>query len=59
MFLLGRLEGFASVIKFSKFDFNIQWKVIIGNMDNDIDLVAPNTNVSATHMTEILSAVQP
>jgi hypothetical protein len=34
MFLIGRLEGYASVIKFSKSNFNIHWKVIIGNMKN-------------------------
>jgi hypothetical protein len=63
MFLIGRLEGFASVIKFTKSSFNIHWKVTIGNMDNDpTHFVYSNqtaSNISATHMTEILSVVQP
>ena len=60
MFLIGRLEGYASVVKFSKSNFNVQWKVLIGNMDvDDSKMHLASTNVSATHMTEILSAVQP
>jgi hypothetical protein len=60
MFLIGRLEGSASVIKFSKSNFNIQWKVLIGNMDvDDTTMKLATSNSSATHMTEIHSAVQP
>ena len=48
------------MIKFAKSNFNILWKVTIGNINNDGTLVkAGTTNTSATHMTEILSAVQP
>jgi hypothetical protein len=60
MFLIGRIEGFASVIKFSKSNFNIQWKVLVGNMKvDDTNMYLASTNASTTHMSEIVDAVQP
>jgi hypothetical protein len=64
MFMIGRLQGFASVIKFSKSNFNIQWKVNIKsegttgtNAPSVMALDATTKTGQETHMTEILSAV--
>jgi type IV secretory pathway TrbF-like protein len=51
MYLIGRLNGFASVIKFSKRNFNVDWKTEIQ------DKTATSTDDQDTKMSEILSVV--
>lgn len=59
MYMLGRMNGFASVLKFQKRNFQILWKVEIQDIGNTLYAGTTATNDSSTHMTEILSAIQP
>jgi hypothetical protein len=52
MYLIGRFYSYASVIKFSKNNFNMDWKTEVQDLTSGA--VAP-----ATKMSEILSVAQP
>ena len=53
MYLIGRFASFASVIKFSKNNFNMDWKTEVRDKTSTSDMIQD------TKMSEILSVVQP
>jgi len=55
MYLIGRFSSFASVIKFSKNNFNMDWKTLV----RDTTASGWEDIYDATAMSEILSVVQP
>jgi len=60
MYLIGRFASYASVIKFSKRSFNLDWKTEVrdytGADQTALDLALTNYD---TKMSEILTVVQP
>jgi len=53
MYLIGRFSSYASVIKFSKNNFNMDWKTEVQ------DKTSTATAATDTKMSEILSVAQP
>jgi hypothetical protein len=53
MYLIGRFYSYASVIKFSKNNFNMDWKTEVQ------DKTSSATDAQSTKMSEILSVAQP
>lgn len=60
MYLIGRFASYASVIKFSKRSFNLDWKTEVRDYTGATDALKATALANYdTKMSEILTVVQP